>query len=112
MTKGGFTPKKWLQKALTTTAAESTVTGAANVRRYITAISMVNTGTTSRIVSIYGWGNTSTNELARITLVANGGTEILTDLPWFVENGESFYFKQDIGNDVNIAVMGIEEVLT
>lgn len=111
MAKGDFTPKKWLQKALTATATDSTVVGAANVRRYITAISLVNTGTTARTVSVYGWGTAASNQIIRVPVAANGGSEVLTDLPWFVENGESFYFKQDTGTDVNVTIMGKEEAL-
>ncbi|NPV90095.1 MAG: hypothetical protein HPY50_04875 [Firmicutes bacterium] len=112
MAAGDFTPVKLLQKALDTTSANSAIAGASNKRRYITSISLLNTNsTTRRTVSVYGYGTTAVYELFRVPLEPSG-SELLTELPYFVNSGESFYFKQDTGADVNILVMGTEEALT
>lgn len=111
MAKGDFTPVCLLQKVLTATATENVISGAAGKRRYITAIIVLNTGTSERVVSVYAYGSAAGNACNRIDLEANGNTG-LGDLPYFVNEGQSFYFKQDAGADVNILVMGREEALT
>lgn len=110
MAVGDFTPKKLLQKALSATATETSISGEANKRKYLTGISLCNTGTAARKVSVYGWGGATSNEIMRIP-VSPGGTELLTDLPFTIEYGDVFYFKQDSGTDINIAALGREEEL-
>lgn len=111
MAKGDFTPKRWIHKALTATATDSSQAGAANVRRHINAINLLNTGATARTVSIYVVGTAVVDEIQRIPLAA-GGSETLTELPYFVDVGESFSVKQNTGTDVNLTVWGAEEALT
>ncbi len=109
MAIGDVTQKKLLQKALTTTATGSAVTGATSKTTTITSITLLNTGTTARTISVYLYGTAVNNEIARIPLVA-GGSEILTGLDWILLPTETLSLKQDAGTDVNVAVMGLEEV--
>jgi hypothetical protein len=106
---GDTTQKKLLQKTLDTTASNSKITNEnANEKTMISSITLLNTSTTDRIISIYAYGTATTNEVIRIPLKASG-TEIINQLDYILSDSESFYFKQDSGNDVNIAVMGISE---
>lgn len=111
MAAGDMTPKKLLQKALDATPANSGFTPAANKRHYVSGIMLANTGTTARLVTIYGWGTATANKIMIIP-VAVGGCEILTNLPIVLEAGEYLYAAQDTGTDINITVMGREEALT
>lgn len=110
MAAGDISPKRWIHKALSATATDSQQAGAVNVRRYMSAINLVNTGSTARTVSIYIGGTAAADEVMRIPLPA-GASETLTELPYFVEIGQSFSLKQDTGTDVNATVWGAEEVL-
>jgi len=108
---GDVTQKKLLAKALTATDTENTVTGATGKITTITSITLVNLNTTTaRTVTIAGYGHAAGNTIALIPIAALA-TEILTGLDYVLAAGEVFYFSQDTGTDVNVAVMGIEEVV-
>lgn len=111
MAIGDFNSKRLLNKTLTTTATDSVITGAATKKITITSISLLNTGSTARVVSVYQYGTAVSNEVPRIPLAASGGSEVITGLDYVLLEGESFYFKQDVGADVNIVVIGTEEVI-
>jgi hypothetical protein len=112
MAIGDVAQKKLLAKALTITNTDSSVTGAATKLTTITSITLANLNTTTaRTVTIYGYGTAAGNTVAIITIPALG-TEILTGLDYVLAAGESYYFKQDTGTDVNATVMGIEEVVS
>lgn len=107
---GDVTQAKLLQKALDTTAANSAITnGGATIKTTITSITIANTGATDRTVTMYTYG-TATSNAFPIKVLA-GKFVNLTGLDYVLSNAESFYFKQDTGTDVNIAVMGISEVI-
>ena len=110
-----MTPKEWLQKSLTITSTDSVISGTVNIRKYITSITLnlQTGGTIGRTVVIYKNGTAVSNEVLRFYLnPANGAAfTIITELPFFLENGQSMSFKQDIGEDVTILVVGIEETL-
>lgn len=111
MAKGDFTPKCLMQRTLTDVVTYTSVTPAANKRMYVTAIALLNTGTFERVVSVYYKDYNSYNEIMRINVAANGGCELLTDLPWVLAFPDLMAFKQDAGSDVNIVVLGKEEEL-
>jgi len=112
MAVGDFTPKKLLQKALTTTATESQITGAVNTRTTVTSITYANTNTTTtRSVTPYIYGTTATNRLPLASYPANSG-DILTGLDYVLLAGETMSFAQDSGTDVTVTIMGIEEVVS
>lgn len=114
MAKGDLTPKEWLQKTLDNTAANSTIAGAENVRRYITAIGVKLQGgaATKRTVTVFKNGTAAGNEVWTFELDPAGvKADLITQLPWFLDIGQSIYFKQDVGADVNIIVTGTEEAL-
>lgn len=115
MAIGDMTPKEWLQKSLTTTASDSVISGSSNIRKYITSITLnlQTGGTIGRTVVIYKNGTNVSNEVLRFYLnPANGAAfTIITELPFFLENGQSMSFKVDLGEDVTILVVGIEEAL-
>ncbi len=115
MAIGDVTQKKLLQKALTTTPANSQITGAAGKVNTITSISLKlqNGATTKRTVTCYIYGTAATNELFTLEIDPYGvKSEILSGLDYVLAAGETMCFKQDAGTDVNIAVMGIEEVIS
>lgn len=111
MAVGDFTPKRLLQKALDTTAANSMITGAASRRTTVTSITLsIPTGTTKRTISIYLYGSAASNEVLTIPIdPAVTKSEVITGLDYVLLAGETMSFKQDAGTDVNIAIMGIEE---
>ena len=111
MATGDFTPKKLLQKALDTTATNSQITGETNRRTIITSITVnIPTGSTKRTISVYAYGTTAANEIITIPLdPAMTKSQVITGLDYILVAGETMSFKQDVGTDVNIAVMGIEE---
>ena len=112
MAIGDVTQKKLLAKALSATNTDSSITGAASKVTTITSITLVNLNTTTaRTVTIYGYGTPAGNTIAVITLPALG-TEILTGLDYVLEAAEVYYFSQDTGTDINVTVMGIEEVVS
>lgn len=115
MAVGDMTPKEWLQKSLTITAEDSVISGTINIRKYITSITLnlQTGGTNARTVTIYKNGTSASNEILKIYLnPANGvAYNVITELPYFVENGQKMSFKQDVGTDVNVIVTGIEELL-
>ncbi len=114
MAIGDRTPKRWLQKTLDTNPTNSTVAGAVNVRRWLTAFSVsLKTGSLiTRTVSVYTQATGTSNEVMRIVLNPGGTvSQVLTQLPFFVENTQSYFFSQDVGSDVNIEIFGTEEVL-
>ena len=115
MAIGDMTPKEWLQKSLTTLTIDSTISGAVGVRKYITSITLnlQTGGTLGRTITIYKNGTSTSNEILKLYLnPANGvAYTIMNGLSFFLENGQSMSFKQDIGTDVTILVNGIEENL-
>lgn len=113
MALGDMTPLKLLQKALTATATDSQITGAANTRTTITSISLYNSGATKRTICVYAYGTAASNIILCIPLDPAGIFSIaLTGLDYILAAAETMSFKQDTGTDVNIAVMGIQEALT
>lgn len=114
MAAGDFTPKKLLQKALDTTTANSQITGAVNTRTIITSISakLQNAGVTKRTVTVYLYGTAAANEQFVFVLDPAGvRADVITGLDWVLAAGETLSIAQDVGADVNIAVMGVEEAL-
>lgn len=102
---------KLMQKALTSTPANSSYTNAgANYKTTVTSLSLVNTGSLKRTVSVYLYGTSASNEILRIP-VFPGGTEALTALDYVLSGTEAIYLAQDDGTDVNCAVMGLQEVI-
>ena len=111
MAIGDVMQKKLLAKALSITDTDNTITGVANTITTITSITLVNLNTTTaRTVTIAGYGHAVANTVAVIPLAALA-TEMLTGLDYVLAAGEIYYFSQDIGTDVNVTVMGIEEVV-
>jgi len=115
MAIGDMTPKEWLQKALTTTATDSAVAGEADVRKYITSITLnlQTGGVTGRTITVYKNGTDASNEILNVYLNPTNGVayHVLTELPFFLEVGQSISFKVDVGTDINILVNGVEEEL-
>jgi len=111
MAIGDFTPKKLLQKALDITSTNSQITGAVNQRTTITSITVnIPTGSTKRTISVYAYGTAAANEIITIPLdPAVTKSQVITGLDYVLAATETMSFKQDVGTDVNIAVMGIEE---
>jgi hypothetical protein len=111
MAVGDVTQKKLLAKALNITASQNAITGAANKVTTITSITVYNSSSSAGCtVDIYAYGTSAANVIARISL-APLATEILTGLDYVLTAGESFYFGPSAANVINIAVMGIEEVV-
>jgi hypothetical protein len=112
MALGDMTPIKLLQKALDTTTTGSVITGATDIRTTVTSITLNNTGATKRSVTMYLYGTGASNAILSIPLDPAGQfCQVLTGLDYILQPTEIMVFKQDVGTDVNIATMGIQEAL-
>lgn len=110
MAIGDVTQKKALSGALS--SAGVTLTCSANKTLTLTSFTFCNTNaTTARTATVQGYVASASGTLAIIPLAAKA-TEIMSGLDYVLAAGESWYFSQDTGTDVNVAVMGLEEVIS
>lgn len=110
MAIGDVTQLKLLQKALDQTATNSTFANTANNVTTVTSISIANTASIKRTVTLYGYGTATANTVSIIPLEPKASV-ILTGLDYVLSNTEAFFFTQDVGTDVIVTVMGIREVI-
>lgn len=102
------TPKKILQSALSTTATFY-YTPPANGNTQITEIWISNTGTNTRLVTLYAHGLTTNNTISTISLTS-GGSALISNAKIILLANEVFGAKQDVGTDIVVTAYGIEEI--
>lgn len=116
MAIGDVSQKKFLHKALDTTPTNSQITNSAtNKVTTITSITakLQNSGVTKRTVTVYIYGTTASDELFSFDLDPTGiKGQIFNQLDYVLSGTETMSFKIDAGADVNINVMGTEEVVS
>lgn len=113
MAVGDRIPRELAQTALSgsITTIFTNKTSGGTFRTQLTQIFLVNTGASSRVITLYKNGVAATNQIANsITLAANASTIINTTLVF--TDSQTFSAKQDTGTDVSITCEGVEEQLT
>ncbi|QNK54572.1 hypothetical protein [Paenibacillus sp. PAMC21692] len=111
MAIGDRTPTELIAPTALSATATVRYTNTASNRTQMTALVLSNTGSSTRVVTIYKNGTAATNQiLSSITLEA--GASVIIDLVGkaLVFTGtQTLAAKQDTGTDVNIYATGVVE---
>jgi hypothetical protein len=106
--------KKLGQEILNTTET-ILATGVTGGTTEVTSIFLVNTGSTTRTVKIYAYGEglSNANLLMQWSLDANGGSMLLqlNNTPIILSDGETLRLVQDAGSDVTATAFGLDETI-
>lgn len=109
MASGDFTQVQYMEKALTTTAGDSPISGEAGLRKTITAImaTLQSGAATKRELQVFVGGTAASNLKLRVPLDPAGSySTLITGLKIVINDGQAAYFKQDVGTDVNVLISG------